>query len=182
MKSFIAAFFVSLLCSSLTAGVAIPPSPATRIILPNNASLADDRATRHCSNDHASYGQFPRGSVACGLALYELMHTPKIALLPPIYPMDFVSSTEPLPAEGNGFKTPWRSTYGESTTHGQHSQCRGTDLLGNRGLHGGYCLARRRTRTLHARSARTPVWPERERLTVQGGAGGHQFAEVFRKH
>ena len=123
MKSFLVAFFVSLLYSSLTAGVAIPSSQATRIILPHNTSLAYDRAaTTHCSSDHASYGSFPRGSVACILALYELLHSPRFTHLPPIYPMDFVSSIAPLPAEGNGFRTPWRSTYGESTIHGQHAE------------------------------------------------------------
>ena len=106
MKSFIVAFFVSLLYSSLTAGVAIPSSPATGIILPNNSSLADDRDTTHCSRDFVSYGQFPRASVACILALYELLHSPRLVRLPRIYPMDFVSSTAPLPAEGNGFQTP----------------------------------------------------------------------------
>ena len=157
MKSFIVAVFVSLLYSSLTAGVAIPSPPATGFILPNNTSLTDDRDTRHCSNDHASYGQFPPASVACGLAMWELMHSPRLTRLPQRYPMAFVSSTAPLPAEGNGFRTPWRSTHSESTTHGQHSQCRVTDLLGNRGLHGGCCLAQRGPRTLHARSVRRPV-------------------------
>ena len=121
MKSFTVAFFVSLVFSSLTAGVVIPSSPAMDLILPTNTSLADDRDQTHCSSDHASYGQFRPGSVACILAAYELLHTPQIASLQAMYPMDFVSSTAPLPAEGNGFRTPWRSTYGESTIHGQHS-------------------------------------------------------------
>ena len=121
MKSFIDAFFVSLLFSSLAAGVAIPASPATGIILPNNASLADDRDTTHCSSDHASYGSIRRGSVACILALYDLLHQPSITTLSSVYPMDFLSSTAPEPALGNGFRTPWRSTYGESAIQGQHS-------------------------------------------------------------
>ena len=121
MKSFIVAFSVSMLYSSLTAGAFIPSSPAMDLTLSNNTSLADDRDKAHCSSDHASYGQIHPGSVACILAAYELLHSPQIASLQSIYPMDFVSSTAPLPADGNGFRTPWRSTYGESTIHGQHS-------------------------------------------------------------
>ena len=180
MKSFIVAFFVSLLYSSLTAGAAISSSPATGIILPNNTSLADDGDTLHCSRDFDSYGRFPRGSVGCILALYELTHSPRFSHLPTIYPMDFISSTTPLPAGGNGFKTPWRSTFGESTIPGQHSYYRVTELLGNRGLHGGCCLAQRRPRTLHARSGPRPVWPERGRLRRQSAADGYQFGELFR--
>ena len=125
MNTFIIVVVVSLLYARLTAGVAIPPSssPATMgaIILPNNnnhnnhTSLTDDHdtTTTHCSSDHASYGQLHPSTVACVLAMYDLFQSPKITTLQYMYPMDFVSSTAPLPAEGNGFRTPWRSTYGE---------------------------------------------------------------------
>ena len=121
MKSFIINIFISLLCSRLTAGVAIPSLPAIEVMSPNSTTLADDRDTTHCSSDHASYGQIHPGSVACVLAGYDLFHSPKITTIPSMYPMDFVSSTAPLPAGGNGFRTPWRSTYGELTIQGQHS-------------------------------------------------------------
>lgn len=121
MKSVIISIFVSLLYTRLAAGVAIPSPPAIQVVSPNSTTLADDKDTTHCSSDHASYGQMHPGTVACILASYELFQSPKITTIPYNYPMDFVSSTAPLPAEGNGFQTPWRSTYGESRIHGQYS-------------------------------------------------------------
>ncbi len=114
MKSVIVNLFVSLLCSRFTAGAAIAPLPALQIT-PANSSLLADNSNEHCSSDVANYGRIVRGSVACVLAMYELMTSPQISTLPNMYPMDFVSSTARLPAEGNGFRTPWRSSYGEST-------------------------------------------------------------------
>ena len=118
MKSFVVGIWVSLLYSTLTAGLAIPSSPAISAISPNSTTLADDHDTTHCSSDHTSYGTIPPGSFACILAMYELLYSPRMTTLPTVYPMDFVSSTAPLPEQGNGFRTPWRSTYGESTIHG----------------------------------------------------------------
>lgn len=111
MKSVIVNLLVSLLCSRITAGAAIAPLAAIQAIPKNNSLLASDA---HCSSDYASYGQIYPGSVACTLAMYDLMETPQISTLPSMYPMDFVSSTAHLPDTGNGFRTPWRSTYGES--------------------------------------------------------------------
>ena len=115
VKSFIVGLFVSLFYySSLTAGVAISSSPAMGIPLPNDTSLADDRDTRHCSSDRASYGQIRPHSFACILALDQLLNSPQITTLQYLSPMNFLSSTAPRPPEGEGFQTPWRSTYGES--------------------------------------------------------------------
>ena len=114
MKSVIVNLFVSLLCSRFTAGAAIAPLPAIQAISKNNSLLAGNSNT-HCSTDYASYGQIYPGSVACILAMYELMESPQITTLPNMYPMDFVSSAAHLPTTGNGFRTPWRSTYGKST-------------------------------------------------------------------
>ena len=121
MKSFITNILISLLCSRLAAGVAIPSSPIIEVISPNSTTLEADPDTTHCSRGFASYGHIHPGSVACLLASYDLMQDPKIKNLPSMYPMEFVSSTAALPSGGNGFRTPWRSTYGELTLQGQHS-------------------------------------------------------------
>lgn len=114
MKSIIVNLFVSLLCPRFTAGAAIAPLPAIQAISKNSSLLAGNSDT-HCSSDYVSYGQIHSGSVACILAMYELMNSRQISTLPIMYPMNIVSSTAPLPATGNGFRTPWRSTYGQST-------------------------------------------------------------------
>ena len=128
MKSFITSIFISLLYSRLTAGLTIPSSqfikvisPNSTLVPPNSTNLADDRDETHCSSDYASYGQIHPGSIACVLASYDLFQDPKITTIPQMFPMAFLSSTAPLPDEGNGFRTPWRSTYGELTLHCQHS-------------------------------------------------------------
>lgn len=120
MKSVIISVFVSLLYTRLAAGMAIQSPPAIQLVSPNSTTLADDKDLTHCSTDYASYGQMHPGTVACVLASYDLFQDPKISTLQSNYPMDFVSSTAPMPAEGNGFRTPWRSTYGESSVSGRH--------------------------------------------------------------
>lgn len=124
----------SLLYSSLTAGLAIPSSPAIEVISPNITNLADDHDLTHCSSDHASYGQIRPGSVACILAIRDLLQSPKITRLPNVYPMKLLSSTASLPTLGNGFRTPWRSTFRESTIHGQYSLYRVTEAPDKQGI------------------------------------------------
>ena len=110
MKSVIVNLFVSLLYSRFTAGAAIAPLQA----ISQNSSLLAGDSDAHCSSDYASYGRIVPGSVACILAMYNLMESPEISALPSMYPMDMVSSTAQLPTTGNGFRTPWRSSFGES--------------------------------------------------------------------
>ena len=121
MKSFIISVFISLLYSRLTAGVAILSSPAIEITPANSSTLAGDRDTTHCSNDRASYGQIRPGDFACLRASYNLFHCPRITNTPYNYPIDFVSSTAPLPALGHNLRTPWRSTHSELTIDGHET-------------------------------------------------------------
>lgn len=114
MKSVIVSVFVAWLCCELTAGAAIAPLSAIQATSTNSSLLAGN-SDEHCSSDYASYGRIHPGSVACTLAMYEFMESPRITTLPNQYPMDFVSSTAQLPTKGNGFRTPWRSTFGECT-------------------------------------------------------------------
>lgn len=115
MKSVILTLFVSLLCSRFTAGAAIVPLPAIQAISTNNSLLAGV-SDAHCSTDYASYGQFHPESLLCSVALGDFMQTAQISTLSDRYPMEFVSSTAQLPTTGNpGFRTPWRSIFGQST-------------------------------------------------------------------
>lgn len=85
MKSIIISIFVSLLHSRLTSGVAIPDLPTLHVVPTNNSLFADNSDT-HCSNDFASYGQIFPGSVACILATYELLQSPRISTIASTYP------------------------------------------------------------------------------------------------
>lgn len=67
----------------------------------------------HCSNNHTNYGWQNPHLQNCFGALRDLLVTPKYAMLPSLYPINFISSEGRSPP-GREFWTPWRSSFRKS--------------------------------------------------------------------